>query len=406
MKILLATSKAVPSGGGIASYNQELVRSLGGDNTFYLLTAADEHDVEGYEKTVSLFGIKINDYEFAKQLVKRINNECFDLIINSNSEFISIVAPFLTSPIVSIAHFVNGLLADCAGFNNQYNNSIIALSEYGKQYLEEKFHIKDNKVKVIYNFVHPKSINYSKKGQKPVVIVYPGGTSINKSVDVVMDAAYRLKRTTLAFKFYWLGGVLLPSSNFSILGIKRLTQMIRGDSRFVFTGKVPREVAENYISMANVFLLPSRGEGCPMTLLEAMRVGCIPIVSDARHGSKELIEKSQSGFILKQGDSKSIYNLIVDIILNHEQYSSFYDKTKDYSDHELNAKKWFEKMNAIINNAVAKQKSSICMDERAFEQSYHEFSKLKKADRRKIQFSSMINRIRMDWLYLRWHGWE
>mgnify|MGYP003522199446 CR=1 FL=1 len=56
MKILLATSAAIPSGGGIAAYNQELCNLLGKEHDLFLLTDSNECNVEGYKKTYSNYG--------------------------------------------------------------------------------------------------------------------------------------------------------------------------------------------------------------------------------------------------------------------------------------------------------------------------------------------------------------
>lgn len=407
MKILLATSAAIPTGGGIASYNQELVKSLGSGDEIDLLTAANEKNVDGYCITKSLYSDNIYDFNIAKQLITGINESHYDLIINSDSEFVAISAPFLSSPIISVAHFVDGILADCAGYNNKYVNAIIALSNYGKKYLVHKFHILDKtKVKVVYNFVHPKDFHINKTNKSPLVIVYPGGTSIKKSVDVVMDVAFRLKRTDLSFSFYWIGEDILPSSNYSVFGVKSIKQMIHGDARFVLTGKVPREVAEDIIAQANIFLLPSRGEGCPMTLLEAMRTGCIPIVSDAHHGGFELIYKSKAGLVVKQNDSKATFKLLADIIKNHDKYKGYYTRSKKYSETALNSEVWTSIMNKIILETVSLPRANMVLSEDSYIKSVKGYIKLKKQDRRNNMISSALNRIKMDWLYLKWQGWK
>lgn len=125
MKILLATSKGIPAGGGIASYNQELVRLLGKDNDIYLLTDADENNVEGYKRTYRTFGNKNSDFEYCKVLVDNINSANYDCIINSNSSFIPVLAPFLKAHIISVSHFVNGRHAINAGYNAKYQSCVI-----------------------------------------------------------------------------------------------------------------------------------------------------------------------------------------------------------------------------------------------------------------------------------------
>ncbi len=407
MKLLLATSKAVPSGGGIASYNQELIKAFREGNDFYLLTSADEHNVEGFKESYSLYGGNIFDFSYAKQIIDKINAEGFSLIINSDSYFISIAAPFLKTPIVSVAHFMNGIAADCAGYNSDYNNAIIALSYYCKAYLVKKFSINPpDKVKVIYNFVKDTNNNFCKCNNDRIKIVYPGGTSIEKSVDVVMDVAYRLKKTKLDFSFVWLGGTTLPSANFSLLGLKDIRQMLHGDERFTITGNVPREEAERIIASANIFLLPSRGEGCPMTLLEAMREGCIPIVSDAHHGSRELIEKSGAGFVLKQGDSRAIVERIQDIIYHHKNYFGYYSKSKSFSETELSSAIWKSQMNLVIQDALVHPKKCIELEANHYNILAKGYKKLIHESRKTAMINSAINRFKMDWLYIKWKGWR
>lgn len=407
MKILLATSAAIPAGGGIASYNQELVRALGYDYEIHLLTASREFNVPGYASTLSLQGKNVLSFKFALSLVKYINEQKYNLILNSNSSVMAYLAPFVNAPIVTVSHFVNGIHADCAGYNNEYISRIIALSNYGKQYIEKKFCIKEkDKVVVVYNFVHPIKFSLNKLKQNPLVIVYPGGTSIMKSADVVMETAYRLKKSDLNFRFVWLGGTRLPSDNMSIFGIREITQMLHGDERFEIVGRVPREIAESYIAQSNIFLLPSRGEGCPMTLLEAMRVGCIPVVSDAHHGSREIIEMCKCGEIVQQGNSKALYNTIKNIIINYNDYIDCYKQTSEFSSKFLSPEIWTEQMADVIKNAIYSTKKTIELKEEEFNESLKGYLKFQRIDRHKMQIASAINRIKMDWLYIKWKGWK
>ena len=398
MKILLATSKAVPSGGGIASYNQELVNAFGAENEIYLLTDADETDVEGYIETFRTCPNSNSDYEYCRRLVDCINAFEYDCIINSNSAFIPVIAPFLKAKIISISHFVNGALANNAGYNAEYQNGIIALSEYGKRYIEEKFNVFDSeKVHVVYNFVKDADVYARDKvNRRPLRIVYPGGTSIKKSVDVVQQLVYRLLATDLDFEFFWLGGTRLPSARMSLLGLDSTEKLFEKDKRLHITGLISREKSIELIESANIFLLPSRGEGCPMTLLEAMRGGCIPIVSDAKHGSREIIENSGAGVIVRQGKSKELCKSIENVLRSHIDYVDIYDKAFDYLTDELSQQKWTAKMLEVLDSVIPQSKKVISMSESAFKKSSKEYAALCRCERIKDMIRSAYYRVKFD----------
>jgi glycosyltransferase involved in cell wall biosynthesis len=402
MKILLATSMAIPSGGGIASYNQELVRLLSHKNSIYLLTDANEVEVEGYEKTYRTYGHSNNDYDYCAKLVTKINEDEYDCIINSNSQFIPVLAPFLKPAIISVSHFVNGKLALNAGYNADNIDAIIALSEYGKKFLIDRFRIKKTeKIKVIYNFVETsKSPKLDKVSHKPLRIVYPGGTSIEKSVDVIQKLIYRLIDSDLDFEFYWLGGTKLPSANLSIFGLHETYDLFKSDPRLTITGKLSREKAIEIIESANIFLLPSRGEGCPMTLLEAMRGGCIPVISDSKHGSRELVEASGVGFITKQGSSSDIFDKLSYIITNHNKYIDQYTQSFRFLTDNLSHVIWADKMEKVMSEVMSHPSMYVPITKNAFFKSANGYSRLTKLERIKTMVKSLLYRAKIDISFL------
>ena len=403
MKILLATSKAIPSGGGIASYNQELVALLSTDYEIELLTDSDEKEVSGYIKTYTTCGYKNNDVCYCENLIYRINSQNYDCIINSNSSFIPVLSPFLKCPIVSISHFVNGTLAINAGYNAEYLNCIVALSSYGKNFISRKYNINAlSKIKVVYNFVKKNDYyNTTKPNREILKIVYPGGTSIKKSVDVVQQLVYRLLSSNLKFEFYWLGGDRLPSANLSILGLKTTQSLFEKDPRLKIMGMVSRETAMDILSDANIFLLPSRGEGCPMTLLEAMRGSCISIVSDAHHGSKEIIELSHAGIITKQDSSLSIFEAIRDIIMFPDKYAKMYNLSRNFIETSVSQDVWGTEMNEIITDSISKGKIYIKFSRSIFKKTSRRFRWLYKIERIKDMWSSAKYRFIIDAHYLK-----
>lgn len=405
MNILLATMRVHHSGAGIPSYNQELIRLLGHDNRIWVLGETEECDVPGCEGCFTTAGHSFGDYDYCRRLIEKINNSGYDCVIASGSRFIPVIAPFLKVPVLSVSHFVNGRFAKMAGYNAGYQNGLIALSSYGKDFLVNKFDIDDpDMVSVIYNFVNKSesTSNVNKAAGHPLKIVYPGGTSLEKSVEVIQKLVYRLLRSDLDFEFYWLGITTpMPADKYSLLGIKKTPDLFNKDPRLKITGLLPRKEAEKIISEANIFVLPSRGEGCPMSLLEALREGCIPVISDARHGSLEIIEKSATGIIVPQGSDRKLFEAVRDIILSPGEYEHMYEESRTFLSTYLSPEKWGERMREAIDKAVARKKKFDPLSEKLFRKSYLGFKRQERYERLREMARNGWYRILMESAYVK-----
>lgn len=72
--------------------------------------------------------------------------------------------------------------------------------------------------------------------------------------------------------------------------------------RLRFVGGQPNERVMDVFDASDVVLLPSSFEGLPVSLLEAMGRGCVPVVSHVRSGVPELIRQGENGFTVPIGD--------------------------------------------------------------------------------------------------------
>ena len=63
-------------------------------------------------------------------------------------------------------------------------------------------------------------------------------------------------------------------------------------------------------------------------------------------------------------------------------------------------------MSIVIKQAITSQRMMEDISELAYKQSYTHYKRLLRRDRRMTQYKSLINRVKMDWLYLKWKGWK
>lgn len=88
---------------------------------------------------------------------------------------------------------------------------------------------------------------------------------------------------------------LLPDVNFTWIGDGELRHLLTAPNIRV-TGWVPRQVAIRLALEADVFLLPSLWEGLPMSLLEAMYLKKLCVVSDVI-GNRDVIRTGFNGYV-------------------------------------------------------------------------------------------------------------
>ncbi len=70
----------------------------------------------------------------------------------------------------------------------------------------------------------------------------------------------------------------------------------------VFTGMMPPVAVRAALAEQDIALMPSRYEGHPMALMEAMAAGCVPVVSRIRGVTDDIVSSDVNGFLFEIGD--------------------------------------------------------------------------------------------------------
>lgn len=69
---------------------------------------------------------------------------------------------------------------------------------------------------------------------------------------------------------------------------------------------------------AEIFVMTSRWEGMPMVLMEAMGHGLVPVVTDFKHGPRDLIRNGTDGIILPETDDALWSETVTELLGNAE----------------------------------------------------------------------------------------
>src|SRR4029079_12694931 len=81
----------------------------------------------------------------------------------------------------------------------------------------------------------------------------------------------------------------------------------------IFAGFVPDEEMADHFRLADVFAMPSTGEGFGIVFLEALACGT-PVLAGNRDGSVDAVDKGRLGRLVDPTDVRQIANGLVDVL--------------------------------------------------------------------------------------------
>ncbi len=171
------------------------------------------------------------------------------------------------------------------------NNPVIVLSPLEKKVITEEYSIKN--VTVLPNCVDlkdAKAFNRSFDDNGIFNILSIGRISIPKGIERIYQSLVLLKQRNVKLNFY------LAGTGPEEAAYKEKFSALLGDA-FHFEGIVSGKTKTALFERCNVYLLPSYFEGLPMSLLESMSFGLVPIVTGV--GSiKYVVTTGETGVIV------------------------------------------------------------------------------------------------------------
>ena len=153
-------------------------------------------------------------------------------------------------------------------------------------------------VAVLPNAIASARFNRHEGEREMKKILYLGRLDNSKGLSDMIEASRMLKDQGFRFGFVCYGAGP-EKENF-----QRAMKRVIGDD-FYYGGVVGGKEKDLVLTTADILLMPSRFEGLPLSLLEAMAAGCVPIVSD-RGAIPTVVVDGRNGFLVEPGDLTQI----------------------------------------------------------------------------------------------------
>ena len=74
----------------------------------------------------------------------------------------------------------------------------------------------------------------------------------------------------------------------------------------------------NLLTHQDIFILPSMSEGFPVSVVEAMKAGAVPLISNWKNATAELVQEGETGFYLETGNYEGYASRIAFLDKNRE----------------------------------------------------------------------------------------
>ncbi len=223
-------------------------------------------------------------------------------------------------------------------------DKIIAVSNFTRKTIIEKYRISPQKVTTVYNAVEPLIPSEKpilKKGVTEKVVTFLGRITMQKGPEYFIEAASLVLKKMNNVRF-----VMAGSGDMMDTMIARVAELGISD-KFHFTGFLQGDDVFQMFEMTDVFVMPSVSEPFGIVPLEAMQSG-VPVIISNQSGVAEILENAMKiDFWDTHAMADSIYGL-----LNYPSLSKFF---KEEGMEEVRNLKWInsaEKVYKVYTNVL------------------------------------------------------
>lgn len=196
-------------------------------------------------------------------------------------------------------------------FENLVNNSKVAfsISKFSANYVYKKYK-KLNKNKIALSrlgtFLPISKKIDEKKSDKELIIGFMGSFVKEKNLLFLLNTIKILisKNNKINIRLILAGEGPLKNTLINFVRKNKLDSIIK------FIGNVWAEKKEQFFNEIDIFVLPSKSEGLPVVLMEAISYS-IPIISTNISGIPEICIDNYNGFLIPSGDHDALLTAII-----------------------------------------------------------------------------------------------
>lgn len=312
MRILLLATDAYGGHGGIALFNREFASALS-EHELTILPRVVRGEIRDVPPHVRFIAEAAHGKLAYLRELTRMRFERWDLVICGH---INLLPVAFDQPLL----VVHGIEAWSPRHSIRKCRAVISVSELTRDRLVESTHY-DGPVFVLPNAVHleqygirPKREDllerYDLAGKRVLLTVGRlDARERSKGFDEVLDVLPQLPRDVV----YVIAG---GGDDFPRLRAKAIELNVA--ERVRFTGLFEESDKPDLYNLADVYVMPSRGEGFGFVFLEAMACG-VPVIGSTLDGGREALLNGKLGTLVDPNDRDALRTAIAELLARGER---------------------------------------------------------------------------------------
>lgn len=216
---------------------------------------------------------------------------------------------------------------------------VVTLGQFWQSYLIDEIGVDPDKVVIVPYGVPDPRFARQPRDSKPLRLLFLGQLGERKGTPVLLRA--------LAMPSLRSGDwSLVLAGDGEVEEMRKLAVELGISERCTFTGWVDRMDAERLLSNSDIFVLPSRAEGLPVAILEAMSYG-LAIVTTPVGAIAEAITDRETGLLIPPEDDTALANALVELLEQQDLRRRIGKGAKDKFHKEFTLQRYAESIREI-----------------------------------------------------------
>ena len=294
MRFIVACCWSPDKGQGISTMAREIAEYLISINHEVFYLSPEAVNKSWYKETgvqAINIGPELRPKDGLIAVVTNVEKINPDVLINNDHPYVQAALPVINTKKIIISHTMAWGTAALSRFNHQYADKIVSISYDMLKYILER-NVSPAKLLLIMNgIVDPYYSDWkpANKVDTKINLVFAGNWTKVKGADVLLKAINDIADDVSWLKLDCFGSIK-----------NKIIHKLRNKSWIKLHGRVERESFLEILSNADFLLFPSKVEGCPMTVIEAMSRGVVPLVSDGKGAMRWMIDHGVDGYVLRR----------------------------------------------------------------------------------------------------------